>query len=240
MPFFVLGNGSNLLFTDDFHNGIYISTLKLCNISSDGDIITADCGARLSSVCNYAASLSLSGMEELSGIPGTVGGAVYMNAGAYGGEIKDTLIKTVYLTKSGEVKEIDNENHLFGYRQSIFQKSGNIILSSSFKLTKGNKNEIKEKMTELLKRRNEKQPLNYPSAGSTFKRPEGYFAGKLIEDCGLKGYTLGGACVSDKHCGFVINKDNASSDDILKLIAHIKETVHKNFGVKLEEEVKVI
>lgn len=240
MNFFILGNGSNLLFTDDFHKGAYISTENFRDISEKDGVITVGCGVKLSNLCSYACNLSLKGLEELSGIPGTVGGAVYMNAGAYGGEIKDTLIKTVYLNENCEICEIDNKSHNFGYRTSIFQENGGIILSSSFKLEKGNKEEIKEKTIELLKRRNEKQPLNYPSAGSTFKRPEGYFAGKLIEDCGLKGFCVGGAEVSKKHSGFVINKNNATSQDILDVIEYVKKTVYEKFGVNLETEVKII
>ena len=239
-PFFILGNGSNLLFTDDFHKGAFISTLKLTEISEENGVVTADAGVRLSSLCSFAASLSLSGLEELSGIPGTVGGAVYMNAGAYGGEIKDTLIKTVYLDENFNIREISNEEHGFDYRKSVFQQNSGIILSASFKLKQGNKAEIKEKTAELLKRRNEKQPLEYPSAGSTFKRPQGYFAGKLIEDSGLKGYTVGGAQVSEKHCGFIINKNNATSSDILSLIKYVQKTVYEKFEIELETEVKII
>ena len=235
-----MGNGSNLLITDDFHKGAFISTKNLNSIEEKDGIITALSGVKLSSLCSFCASLSLSGLEELSGIPGTVGGAVYMNAGAYGGEIKDTLVKATYLTKDLEIKEILGVDCKFSYRNSVFQENGGIILSATFKLNKANKDEIKEKTLELLKRRNEKQPLEYPSAGSTFKRPEGYFAGKLIEDSGLKGYMIGGAQVSEKHCGFVINKDNATSKDILDLISHIKKTVLEKQGVELETEVKVI
>ena len=238
--FFILGNGSNLLITDDFHRGAFISTHKLNILEEKDGFITAGAGIKLSSLCSFCASLSLSGLEELSGIPGTVGGAVYMNAGAYGGEIKDTLIKVKYLTKDLKIKEISGEDCKFSYRNSVFQENGGIILSATFKPKKGNKDEIKEKTLELLKRRNEKQPLEYPSAGSTFKRPEGYFAGKLIEDCGLKGYMIGGAQVSEKHCGFVINKDNATSKDILDLISYIKSEVKEKFNVILEMEVKVI
>lgn len=240
IPFFILGNGSNLLFTDDFHKGAYISMGNLAEIRENDGIITAGSGVKLSSLCSFASSLSLSGLEELSGIPGTVGGAVYMNAGAYGGEIKDTLIETTYLNKNLDIVKINSDAHNFGYRKSVFQENGGIILSSSFMLKKGNKAEIKEKTAELLRRRNEKQPLNYPSAGSTFKRPEGYFAGKLIEDCGLKGYRIGGAEVSEKHAGFVINKDNATSSDIIMLIDHIQKTVKEKFGIFLETEVKII
>ena len=240
IPFFILGNGSNLLITDDFHKGAFISTQKLNILEEKDGFITAFCGVKLSSLCSFAASLSLRGLEELSGIPGTVGGAVYMNAGAYGGEIKDTLVKATYLTKDLEIKEILGSECNFSYRNSVFQENGGIILSATFKLEMGSKEEIKAKTLELLKKRNEKQPLEYPSAGSTFKRPEGYFAGKLIEDSGLKGYQIGGAQVSEKHCGFVINKENATSKDILELIDFIKKTVYEKQGVELQTEVKVI
>lgn len=240
IPAFILGNGSNLLVTDDFHKGVYISMLKINGITEKNGIITAEAGARLSGLCAFVSSLSLTGLEELSGIPGTVGGAVYMNAGAYGGEIKDTLVKVVYLDKNLNICELSGEECGFGYRKSIFSDNGGIILSASFKLQKGEKTKIKEKTAELLKKRSEKQPLEYPSAGSTFKRPEGYFAGKLIEDCGLRGFSIGGASVSEKHCGFIINKENASSADILSLIAHIQKTVYEKFGVLLEPEVRII
>lgn len=240
IPVFILGNGSNLLVTDDFHKGVYISMLKINGIAEKDGIITAKSGARLSGLCSFASSLSLTGLEELSGIPGTVGGAVYMNAGAYGGEIKDTLVKVVYLDKSLNICELSGEECGFGYRKSIFSDNGGIILSASFKPKAGKKEKIKEKTAELLKKRSEKQPLEYPSAGSTFKRPEGYFAGKLIEDCGLRGFSVGDAQVSEKHCGFVINKGNATAEDILKLISHIQKTVYEKFGVSLETEVKII
>lgn len=163
-----------------------------------------------------------------------------MNAGAYGGEIKDTLIKSVYLSISGEIKELSAREHDFGYRKSVFMENGAIVLSSSFLLKDGDKDEIKAVTAELLKKRNDKQPLNYPSAGSTFKRPEGYFAGKLIEDCGLKGFSVGDAQVSKKHCGFVINRGNASASDIIKLIEHIRKTVFEKFKVELNTEVKIV
>lgn len=240
MKYFVFGNGSNILFTDDFHDGAYINLSKFNALSNEGNVITAQAGVRLSGLCSYAASLSLSGIEQLSGIPGTVGGAVYMNAGAYGGEIKDMLIKSVYLSENGEIKELSAREHDFGYRKSVFMKNGGIVLSSSFSLKDGNKDEIKAVTAELLKKRNDKQPLNYPSAGSTFKRPEGYFAGKLIEDSGLKGFSVGDAQVSEKHCGFVINKGNASAADIIKLIEHIRKTVFEKFKVELNTEVKIV
>lgn len=239
-PFFIVGNGSNILFTDEFHKGAYISLSKLNGISEKDGIITAEAGVKLSELCGFAAKEELSGLEELSGIPGTVGGAVFMNAGAYGGEIKDTLIKSIYIGKNSEIAEINASEHKFGYRRSVFQENGGIILSSQFRLKKGNKEEIKKKTIELLKKRSDKQPLNYPSAGSTFKRPEGYFAGKLIEDSGLSGFSVGEAEVSEKHCGFVINKGGASSSDIIALIKHIQKTVYEKYGVMLETEVKII
>ena len=240
IPFFVLGNGSNLLFTDDFHKGAYISTVKLCDISEENGIITAGCGAKLSSVCNFAASLSLSGLEELSGIPGTLGGAVCMNAGAYGGEIKNVIKTVKYVDTDGEIITVTGDECNFGYRQSIFTDGQKFIVSAELELKKDDKSAISERMADFRKRRCDKQPLAYPSAGSTFKRPEGYFAGALIEQAGLKGCSIGGAAVSDLHAGFVINCGDATAKDVLDLISHIQKTVYDKFGVKLEPEVRIL
>ena len=187
-----------------------------------------------------AAEVSLSGLEFASGIPGSVGGAVVMNAGAYGGEIKDVLIDATVLTAEGELKTVTRDELDLSYRHSIVQEKGYIVLSARFRLTPKPKDEIKSYMAELRAKRVEKQPLEYPSAGSTFKRPEGYFAGKLIMDAGLRGYSVGDAQVSEKHCGFVVNKGEATAADVLTLIKDVQETVLKQFGVKLEPEVKMI
>ncbi len=236
IPFTVLGKGSNLLVSD---NGLKGVVLYICddNLSVDGNIIRANAGAKLSSVCNAARDSSLSGMEFAFGIPGSVGGAVYMNAGAYGGEIKQCIVSCTSITLDGEIKTRNAEDLELGYRTSVFKKNNEIILSAEFKLQRDEKDEIQAKMDDFLGRRKDKQPLEYPSAGSTFKRPEGYFAGALIEQSNLKGFSVGGAEVSQKHAGFVINKDNATCKDVLSLIKHIQTTVKSNYGVDLETEV---
>lgn len=239
-PVFVIGNGSNLLVDD---KGLFGVVIKLgsnfSKISADGDTIEAYSGALLSKIANEALKHSLEGFEFASGIPGTLGGAVKMNAGAYGGEMKDVVIKTVYLDKNLDMCEKCGDEHMFSYRHSVFSDD-DIILKSYIKLKAGEKEEIRRQMLDLNGRRREKQPLSYPSAGSTFKRPEGYFAAKLIEDSNLKGKKIGGAMVSDKHCGFIINYDNASFDDVMNLIGEVKKTVYEKFGVTLCEEVKIL
>ncbi len=240
IDFFVLGNGSNILVSDKGYNGVVIYMGKnMSDIFVDGKMIVAGSGALLSKVASVALSNSLSGFEFASGIPGSIGGAVYMNAGAYGGSMSDVVVKTRYVDNDGNIKEISGNNHEFSYRHSVFVNGG-IILSTQIKLNDGNKEEIMEEMTRLNKQRKEKQPLEYPSAGSTFKRPEGYFAGKLIEDSNLSGFSVGGAQVSSKHCGFVINKDNATCEDILTLISHIQKVVFEKYGVKLSPEIKLL
>ncbi len=237
----VLGNGSNILVADDGIDGIVLKTTELKNITCNGNEITASAGVRLSALCEVAKEHSLGGMAELSGIPGTVGGGVYMNAGAYGGEIKDTLVSSLYLDEEGELKTLTAEEHQLSYRHSVFhEQPGWIVLETTFSLTPSNRDELHEKTVELLKKRNEKQPLEYPNAGSTFKRPEGYFAGKLIEDAGLRGFSVGDAQVSEKHCGFVINRKNATAEDVKTLIESVRETVAKQFGVTLEAEVRYL
>jgi len=193
----------------------------------------------LSRIASCALENELTGFEFASGIPGSLGGAIVMNAGAYGGEMKDVVVKTKYIDTDGTVKQCIRTEHEFLYRKSRFG-NGEIIVSSSLKLQKGNPAEIKAYMNELALKRKEKQPIELPSAGSTFKRPEGYFAAKLIDDAGLRGYRIGDAMVSEKHCGFVVNMGNASCDDVLKLISHIKESVYTKFGVELEPEVKIL
>lgn len=243
MPVTVIGNGSNLLVGDKGIRGLVIGIGKgMSEITAQGNgrIITAGAGAILAAVAAKAAEASLSGLEFASGIPGSVGGAVVMNAGAYGGEIKDVLIDATVLTAEGELKTVTRDELDLSYRHSIVPQKGYIVLSARFMLTPKPQDEIKSYMAELRAKRVEKQPLEYPSAGSTFKRPEGYFAGKLIMDAGLRGYSVGDAQVSQKHCGFVVNKGEATAADVLTLIKDVQETVLKQFGVKLEPEVKMI
>lgn len=253
MPVAVIGNGSNLLVGDKGIRGLVIgigkglseidvteAVTQQSTAQGNGRIITAGAGAILAAVAAKAAEASLSGLEFASGIPGSVGGAVVMNAGAYGGEIKDVLIDATVLTAEGELKTVTRDELDLSYRHSIVQEKGYIVLSARFRLTPKPQDEIKTYMAELRAKRVEKQPLEYPSAGSTFKRPEGYFAGKLIMDAGLRGYSVGDAQVSQKHCGFVVNKGEATAADVLTLIKDVQETVLKQFGVKLEPEVKMI
>ena len=237
IPYFILGNGSNLLVSDGGIEGAVISLAGINGISSDGEKITCGAGAMLSSVCLKALSLSLTGLEFAYGIPGTAGGALYMNAGAYGGQMADVIESAECLTALGEIKTLKKEDMRLGYRSSVFKKGELIIISLTLSLKKGDKAEIKAEMDELLNRRKQKQPLEYPSAGSTFKRPEGYFAGALIEKNGLKGLTVGGAQVSEKHAGFVINRGGATAADVKALIGKIQKTVFENDGVMLEPEV---
>ena len=253
MPVTVIGNGSNLLVGDKGIRGLVIGIGKGMSeievteavaqdftAQDNCHIITAGAGAILAAVAAKAAEASLSGLEFASGIPGSVGGAVVMNAGAYGGEIKDVLIDATVLTAAGELKTVTRDELDLSYRHSIVPEKGYIVLSARFRITPKPKDEIKSYMAELRAKRVEKQPLEYPSAGSTFKRPEGYFAGKLIMDAGLRGYSVGDAQVSEKHCGFVVNKGEAAAADVLTLIKDVQETVLKQFGVKLEPEVKMI
>ena len=253
MPVTVIGNGSNLLVGDKGIRGLVIgigkglseidvteAVAQQSTVQGNGHVITAGAGAILAAVAAKAAEASLSGLEFASGIPGSVGGAVVMNAGAYGGEIKDVLIDATVLTAEGELKTVTRDELDLSYRHSIVPEKGYIVLSARFRLTPKPQDEIKAYMAELRAKRVEKQPLEYPSAGSTFKRPEGYFAGKLIMDAGLRGYSVGDAQVSGKHCGFVVNKGEATAADVLTLIKDVQETVLKQFGVKLEPEVKMI
>ena len=237
IPYFILGNGSNLLVSDGGIEGAVISLAGINGISAKGEKITCGAGAMLSSVCLKALSLSLTGLEFAYGIPGTAGGALYMNAGAYGGQMADVIESAECLTASGEIKTLKKEDMRLGYRSSVFKKGGLIIISLTLALKKGDKAEIKAEMDELLNRRKQKQPLEYPSAGSTFKRPEGYFAGALIEKNGLKGSAVGGAQVSEKHAGFVINRGGATAADVKALIGKIQKKVFENDGVMLEPEV---
>jgi len=241
VPVFVMGNGTNLIVRDKGIRGVVIKIYDNLNeFTVKDDIITACAGVLLSEISKVAYENGLSGLEFASGIPGTLGGAVAMNAGAYGGEMKDVVVETEFMDSDGEIKVIRNDEHQFGYRTSFILKNSGIVIKSSMKLKKGNKEEIKALMDDLTQRRQDKQPLEMPSAGSVFKRPEGYFAGKLIEDCGLRGYRIGGAEVSGKHCGFIVNIGNAKAKDILDLIEHIQNTVKMKFGVEMQTEVRIV
>lgn len=241
LPLFVIGKGSNLLVGDDGFKGVIINTAQLDKIELIGeDTIRCQCGISLARLCRFALDNSLSGLEFAYGIPGSAGGAAYMNAGAYGGEMKDVLIECTHISPDGTTGAFTADELKLDYRRSAYTNSSLIIASLTLKLQKGDKDAVKAKMDDLIARRKDKQPLEYPSAGSTFKRPEGYFAGALIEQCGLKGYRIGGAEVSRKHAGFIINADHATCKDVLDLIKHCKETVYNQTGVVLEPEVKII
>jgi len=233
VPILVMGNGTNLIVSDKGIRGAVIKIYDNLNgCSVENDTIRAYGGILLSKLSNVALENNLTGLEFASGIPGTLGGAVAMNAGAYGGEMRNVVFETEYMDKDGELKVLRNEEHEFGYRTSFIQKQSGIVIRSVLKLRKGNKDEIKALMRDLTKRRQEKQPLDMPSAGSVFKRPEGHFAGKLIEDCGLRGYQIGGAQVSNKHCGFIVNTGNATARDIISLIRHVQATVKMKFQTR--------
>lgn len=239
---FIIGNGSNMLISD---KGLDTVVINMCRPEPkielvNGDTVVCDAGATMSKVCNFALENGLTGLEFAFGIPGSAGGAAYMNAGAYGGEMKDVLVECRHIDSDGNFGSLKGEELGLAYRTSAYEHNGYIITTLVMKLSKGNKDEIRAKMQELLQRRKDKQPLEYPSAGSTFKRPEGYFAGALIEECGLKGYSVGGAQVSEKHAGFVINKGDASAKDVLDLIKYIQDKVLSEKGVTLEPEVRLI
>ncbi|MCR5625687.1 MAG: UDP-N-acetylmuramate dehydrogenase [Lachnospiraceae bacterium] len=239
--YFILGKGSNLLVGDHGYRGVVINILDTLNdIRVVGEEIHVYAGALLSKIANEAQKASLSGFEFAAGIPGSAGGAVIMNAGAYGGEMADIVTAVHIISKEGELVKLGVNDLHFAYRSSILQKEALTVAAVGYRLKKGDPEEIRAKMDELKAKRLEKQPLEYPSAGSTFKRPEGYFAGKLIMDAGLGGYSVGGAQVSKKHCGFVINKGGATAADIMDLIKDVQERVKLKFGVKLEPEVKII
>lgn len=241
VPYVIVGNGSNLLVSDEGFRGAVISLGKsLTGISVDGTVIHAEAGTMLSRIAAEAKEHSLTGLEFAAGIPGSLGGACVMNAGAYGGEMKQVLLGVRYLDENGDIGELPADQLELGYRTSVFQKHKWIVTSADIALEKGNQEEIAAKMEDLKRRRQEKQPLNFPSAGSTFKRPKGYFAGKLIMDAGLRGYTVGGAQVSEKHCGFVINTGNATAADVYQLIQDVQEKVSEKFGVELQPEVRFL
>lgn len=240
-PYYVLGNGSNLLVSDEGYRGLVLQLYRNFNdIQVNGETITVQSGAMLAAVARTAYQTGLTGLEFASGIPGTIGGAVVMNAGAYGGEMKNVLKEVTVLTKEGEVLVIPAKALELGYRTSVIPKNRWIVLGAVLQLKKGDQEQILARMEELKEQRITKQPLDLPSAGSTFKRPEGYFAGKLIMDAGLRGFTVGGAQVSEKHCGFVVNRGNATAADVWELICEVKRRVKEMTGVELEPEVKLL
>ncbi|WP_040213291.1 UDP-N-acetylmuramate dehydrogenase [Clostridium polynesiense] len=238
--YIIIGNGSNLLVKDGGIRGVVIKLSNLNKITVNEEEITADSGALLADVSSAALKHSLTGFEFACGIPGSVGGAVFMNAGAYDGELVNVITEATVIDENGNVKKLNNSELELGYRTSAVMQKGYVVLEAKFNLRKGIYEDIKARIDELTARREEKQPLEYPSAGSTFKRPVGHYAGKLIQDAGLKGYCLGGASVSEKHSGFIINKNNASAKDILCLIEHVQKTVKEMFDVDLHPEVRII
>ncbi|MBU5265494.1 UDP-N-acetylmuramate dehydrogenase [Virgibacillus proomii] len=240
IPFTLLGNGSNLIVKDGGIRGIVMNLQRLTDISTTDTTIVAQSGARIIDVSREALAHSLSGLEFACGIPGSVGGALFMNAGAYGGEIKDVLVSTKVVDKKGDIQILTADQLDLDYRTSNIPEKGYIVLEATFSLKKGNYEEIKAIMDDLTYKRESKQPLEYPSCGSVFKRPPGYYAGKLIQDSDLQGKQIGGAQVSLKHAGFIVNIDNATASEYIALIHHVQETVMKKFGVKLEREVKII
>ncbi len=241
LQYFILGNGSNLLVSDEGYRGVIIQLYRnYGGLTVEGTEIRAGAGVLLSQIAATARNESLTGFEFAGGIPGTLGGAVVMNAGAYGGELKDVLKEAVVMDREGNIFTVPVEKLAMGYRTSLVKTAGYLVLEAVISLKKGSQEEIRDTMKDLADRRISKQPLEYPSAGSTFKRPEGYFAGKLIMDAGLRGYQVGGAQVSEKHCGFVINKGNATAADVCRLMADVQAKVQEQFGVTLEPEVKFL
>lgn len=256
LPHLMIGNGSNMLFRDSGYDGVVIKMENFAGVvqkpqkafpgmtleeSQRDDVIGAECGINLATLAKILQREGLTGFEFASGIPGTLGGGLFMNAGAYGGELKDVIRGVLAISPDGREKRVfTNEEMQFGYRHSILEDNGYVALFASLSLAKGDPDEIAAKMRELNQKRNSKQPVQYPSAGSTFKRPEGYFAGKLIEDAGLKGVSVGGAQVSTLHSGFLINRGGATATDILQLISLVQNTVYDRFGVMLEPEVRII
>ncbi len=242
VPVLVIGNGSNLLAPDKGIQGVVLKLAKGFDSAEvlEGHCISAQPGILLSKLAETACRAGLDGLAFASGIPGTLGGALTMNAGAYDGEMKDVVKDVTLLWPDGRVETVPGEAMAFGYRTSRIQTENAVVLSATLQLKPGNQEDIKARMLELNRRRAEKQPIDMPSAGSTFKRPEGYFAGKLIMDCGLAGYAVGGAMVSPKHCGFIVNTGEATAKDVLTLIAHVQDKVYKTFGVMLHPEVKIL
>ena len=242
LPYYILGKGSNVLFADEGYPGVVIEIgAGMEKVERIGDTgIRAQAGVSLSALATFAAREGLSGLEFAGGIPGTLGGAVTMNAGAYGGEMKNVIVSAKVMDEEGAVQELSCEELQLGYRTSIVQKKQLVVLEAEFSLKPGETETIQNTMKELNAKRREKQPLEYPSAGSTFKRPEGYFAGKLIEDAGFRGYRVGDAQVSEKHCGFVVNRGKATCAEVLQLIEDVQKEVKEQFGVQLEPEVRII
>lgn len=241
VPYYVVGNGSNLLVSDAGYNGVIIHLFKnMSEIRTEGNHMILQAGALLARAARTACREGLSGLEFASGIPGTVGGALVMNAGAYGGEMKDVVSRVTVLTSEGEPREYTKEQMAFGYRRSRLTEEAGIVLETEFTLHPGRTEEIQARMEELKEKRVLKQPLEYASAGSTFKRPEGHFAGKLIEDAGLRGFRIGDAQVSEKHCGFVINRGNASASEIAEVIRQVQDRVYAHSGVRIQTEVKFL
>ena len=241
MPYYIIGNGSNLLVSDAGYRGVIVQIYKEMNeVKVEGDLVKAQAGALLSGIAAKALGAELSGFEFASGIPGTIGGACVMNAGAYGGEMKDVLESVTVLTGEGKIIELGRNELELGYRTSVIAKKGYIVLGAVLKLERGDGEKIKTYMDELKEKRVTKQPLEYPSAGSVFKRPVGYFAGTMIEQCGLKGKTVGGAMVSPKHAGFIVNTGDATCQDVLDLISLIQTTVNEQTGIMLECEIRAI
>ncbi|HYF82677.1 MAG TPA: UDP-N-acetylmuramate dehydrogenase [Clostridia bacterium] len=241
IPYYIIGNGSNLLVSD---KGLRCAIVKIGekfgSADIDGDRVIAECGILLSTLSKMAAKSNLTGMEFASGIPGALGGAVTMNAGAYGGEMKDIVEWVEVLDQDLQLKRLKNTEMEFGYRKSVVEPRKYIVIRCCLRLKKGNPDEINSIMADLTEKRRTKQPLHLPSAGSTFKRPEGYFAGKLIDDAGLRGFSMGGAQVSTLHCGFVVNNGGATAQDVYNLIRHVQKTVNEKFNVKIEPEVKIL
>lgn len=238
VPFFILGNGSNLLVSDAGFRGVILQIgPKMSKVTVEGNVIVAQAGAFMAQIARTAMEHELAGMEFASGIPGTIGGGVVMNAGAYGGELSQIVTQVNVVNSEGEIMELDNETMEFGYRTSTIRNNPFTVTEVILRLEKGDRQQIRERMEELAARRREKQPLEYPSAGSTFKRPAGYYAGQLIMEAGLRGFQCGGAKVSDKHCGFVINTGNATAEDVRTLIREIQTRVKDQFNVNLETEV---
>lgn len=240
VPYFLLGNGSNLLVKDGGVDGVVIKFNKLNNIDINGNEIKAESGALLSNVAKTALANNLTGFEFACGIPGSIGGAVSMNAGAYNGEMAHVIKEAEVVDNYGNIITLSKEELDLGYRNSLVMKKGFVVLSATLTLENGQYDNIKDIMNDLTAKRETKQPLEYPSAGSTFKRPEGHFAGKLIQDSGLKGFSIGGAAVSEKHSGFIINKGGATAREVLDVIMHVQKTVKENFDVELHTEVKII
>ena len=241
IPWVVIGNGSNLLVGDKGIRGVVIQLFRnFSQVRVDGACIYAQAGAMLAGVTKLAAQHGLTGLEFASGIPGTIGGGTVMNAGAYGGELKDVITSVRLLGQDGQIREVPGDQMAFGYRTSAAQTDGSLVLGVKMELSEGDPARIAARMEELKQQRTEKQPLDKPSAGSTFKRPEGYFAGKLIMDAGLRGYRVGGAQVSEKHCGFVVNVGGATAQDVRTLMEDVREKVREQFGVTLEPEVKML